>query len=130
MMLDPIADMLTRIRNASSVKKAAVLVPYSKINFNIAKILEREKYVAKVETIDEVVKQIKIELSYDASKKPNIRHIRRVSRIGQRIYVGKDSIKKVLNGYGVSIISTSKGLLTDREARKTGIGGEILCEVY
>lgn len=129
-MLDPIADMLTRIRNASSVKKAAVLVPYSKINFNIAKILEREKYVAKVETIDEVVKQIKIELSYDASKKPNIRHIRRVSRIGQRIYVGKDSIKKVLNGYGVSIISTSKGLLTDREARKTGIGGEILCEVY
>lgn len=129
-MLDTIADMLTRIRNASAVKKTEVLVPYSKINFNIARILQKEKYVGKSEILEDGVKQIKIELIYDAARKPAIQNIKRVSRIGQRIYVGKDSIPAVLNGYGLSIISTSKGLLTDREAKKSGIGGEVLCEIY
>jgi len=130
MMLDTIADMLTRIRNASAVKKAEVLVPYSKINFNIAKILEKEKYVGKAEVSEEGLKQIKINLIYDASRKPAIQNIKRVSRIGQRIYVGKDAIPSVLNGYGIAIISTSKGVLSNKEAKKTGIGGEVLCEVY
>jgi small subunit ribosomal protein S8 len=130
MMLDTIADMLTRIRNASAVKKTEVLVPYSKINFNIAQILQKEKYVGKSEILEDGVKQIKIDLIYDTARKPAIQSIKRVSRIGQRIYVGKDAIPAVLNGYGISIISTSTGLLTDRQAKKRGIGGEVLCEIY
>lgn len=128
-MIDPIADMLTRIRNASMVKKADVSVPYSKIKFAIAQILEREQYLKKVETIDDKFKTLKLSLKYD-NKEPVISSIKRVSRVGKRIYVDKDRIARVLNGYGFSILSTSRGIMTNKEAKKIGVGGEIICEIY
>ena len=129
MTIDPIADMLTRIRNASLVRKAEVLVPYSKIKFGIAKILEKEKYINNVEVLEDTIKQLKLGLIYD-NKKSVISSIRRVSKVGQRVYVGNKEIRPVLNGYGFAIISTSRGLMTNREARKAGLGGEVICEVY
>jgi small subunit ribosomal protein S8 len=129
MTIDPIADMLTRIRNASLVRKAETLVPYSKIKFAIAKILEKEKYIKAVEIIEDNGKQLKIGLIYD-NKKSVISSIKRVSKVGLRVYVGNKEIRPVLNGYGFAIISTSKGLMTNREARKAGLGGEVICEIY
>jgi len=129
MTIDPIADMLTRIRNASLVRKAEVLVPYSKIKFAIAKILEKEKYVTNVEEVDAPEKSIKVSLLYE-NKKPVISSIQRVSKVGHRVYVGSKEIRPVLNGYGIAILSTSKGLMTNKDARKSGLGGEIICEVY
>ena len=128
-MTDPIADMLTRIRNASMVRKSEVLVPFSKIKFEIAKVLEKEKYVGKVELDEQGFKSLRISLKYE-NKEPLIKTINRVSTVGRRMYVSKDKIKPVLNGYGVAILSTSKGVMADHTAKKIGVGGEILCEVY
>ena len=128
-MTDPIADMLTRIRNASMVKKAEVLIPYSKFKYAVAKILEKEKYVEAVEKTDLEFKYIKIKLKYEDNK-PAIGKSRRVSRVGQRIYVKKVDLPRVLNNYGLAIVSTSKGIMTNREAKHLGLGGEVICEVY
>ncbi|MFH0780112.1 MAG: 30S ribosomal protein S8 [Parcubacteria group bacterium] len=128
-MTDPIADMLTRIRNASLAKKAEVLVPLSKIKLAIAKILEKEKYVAKVEIVEDGFKSIRIVLKYE-NKMPAITSLKRVSKVGCRVYVGKSEIPRVLNNLGVAILSTSKGILTNREAKKMGLGGELICEIY
>jgi small subunit ribosomal protein S8 len=128
-MTDPIADMLTRIRNASMVRKSEVLVPFSKIKFEIAKVLEKEKYIGKVELDEQGFKSLKISLKYE-NKKSVINTINRVSKVGRRMYVAKDKIRPVLNGYGVAILSTSKGVMADHTAQKIGVGGEILCEVY
>jgi len=131
MITDPIADMLTRIRNAQTVRKAEVLVPFSKLKFEIAKLLKHENYIASVEKIEEAkFPQLKIVLKYDADKEPAIKAINRVSRPGQRVYVGKNKITSVLNNFGVSIISTSSGLMTNKEARRKGMGGEIICELW
>lgn len=128
-MTDPIADMLTRIRNAYMAKKHNVLVPFSNIKFEIAKILEKENYIGKIEVIENKFKDIKIELKY-IEKKPAIMKIDRVSTPGRKIYVSKDKLPKVLNGLGIAVISTSQGLMTNREAKKNNVGGEILCQVY
>jgi small subunit ribosomal protein S8 len=128
-MTDPIADMLTRIRNAAMVKKADVLVPYSKIKFAIAKILEKEKYIQGVETVENNFKYLKLNLRYEDKKSP-ITKLRRVSKSGRRVYVSKEDLPRVLNGYGFAIISTSKGLMTNNEAKHVGLGGEVICEVY
>ena len=129
-MTDPIADMLTRIRNASAVKKAEVLMPFSKVKFNIAKVLEKENYINKVEKIkDNNFDIIKINLKYN-EKEPSIRHLKRISTPGQRIYINSKEIPTVLNGYGLGIISTSKGILTDKEARYKKMGGEYICEIW
>lgn len=129
-MTDPIADMLTRIRNAFMAKKADVLVPYSKIKFEMVKILEKEKYIKTVEVADEpVMKMLKISLKYENNKSV-ITSIKRISKVGRRIYTGKDNLPRVLNGYGLAIVSTSKGLMTNKEAKKLGVGGELLCEIY
>ena len=128
-MTDPIADMLTRIRNASMVRKSEVLIPHSKIKVAIAKILERENYISKVEVLEDGFKSIKLTLKYE-NRKSVISDIKRVSKVGRRIYVSKDRIKPVLNGFGISIISTSKGLMTNNEAKKANLGGEIICEIY
>lgn len=128
-MTDPIADMLTRIRNASIVRKAEVLIPYSKIKLAIAQILEKENYLGAVEVVDDGFKFIKINLKYE-NKKPVITSIKRVSKVGRRVYVSKDNIKPVLNGFGMSVLSTSKGLMTDKQAKKENIGGELICEIY
>lgn len=129
MYTDPIADMLTRIRNASAVKKPEVVIPFSKIKFAIAQILEQEGYVKKVDKKDDNFGEIVVQLKYE-NKQPVIRSIKRVSKTGRRIYVGKDKLPRVLNNLGIAIVSTSKGIMTNKKAQKEGIGGEVICEVY
>ncbi len=128
--MDPIADMLTSIRNAQAVLQKTVNVPFSRLKFGIAKILEREGFIEKAERRGRGVKKvIEIRLKYE-DKKPAISGIRRISKQGQRIYLAANEIHPVRSGYGILIISTSKGLMTDKEARKLKIGGEAICEVW
>lgn len=128
-MSDPIADMLTRIRNAQATEKATVSVPSSKVKLAIAKVLKDEGYIDNFAVRDAEGKpQLEIALKYYAGK-PVIEKIERVSRPGLRIYRGSESIPQVMNGLGVAIVSTSKGVMTDRKARQTGVGGEVLCIV-
>ncbi len=136
-MTDPIADMLTRIRNASAVKKTEVVLPMSKIKYEVAKIMEKEAWIksAKIEKFDKNKEQSKFDqlriiLKYKKTGKSVITNIRRISKPGLRIYVDKNNLPKVLNNLGIAIISTSQGLMTNKEARKNGLGGEVLCEIY
>jgi len=130
-MTDPIADFLTRIRNAIIARKAKVEVPASKIKAKIAGILEQEGYIAGFTITTEGPQgTIVVNLRYDGQHRAAIEGLRRVSRPGQRTYVAKDSIPKIRSGLGVAILTTSKGIMTDREARKQGVGGEVICEVW
>ena len=134
-MLDPIADMLTRIRNAQRAKHNEVLVPFSKLKLSIAEILQQRNFVESVKKETEGnISMLKIVLKYDivsnTEKNPAIREIKRVSRQGQRIYVKKNDIKRVKNGYGISVVSTSRGIMTGENAKKIGLGGEVICEVW
>ena len=130
-MTDPIADMLTRIRNAATAKKRDVAIPASGIKMEIAKILKEEGYIKDFSTVkDDKKNVIKVQLKYTASKKNAITGIARGSKPGLRKYVGMDSIPKVLNGLGIAIVSTSKGVMTDKKAREIGVGGELICTVY
>lgn len=131
-MTDPIADMLSRIRNASAVKKTEVAMPFSKVKFNIAKILKHEGYLGEVAVAEtrKGVSQLTIKLKYDEKKQPAIKNLQRASRPGRRLYVGKDELPRILNNLGIAVVSTSKGLMTNKQARKEGLGGEIICEVY
>lgn len=129
-MTDPIADMLSRIRNALLVKKTEVFVPHSRLKFEIATLMQKNGFVEKVEKINEKFGLIKITLKYNADSTPAISHIKRVSRPGRRIYLTKNHLPIVLNNYGVAVISTSAGLMMNFEAKKKGIGGEIICEIY
>ena len=128
-MSDPIADLLTRIRNAQSVNKTTVAMPSSKLKVAIARVLKEEGYIEDFAVADEGGKpELRIELKYYAGR-PVIERIERVSRPGLRIYRGKSEIPTVMNGLGVAIVSTPQGVMTDRKARATGTGGEILCYV-
>ena len=128
-MSDPIADMLTRIRNAQLVEKAAVTMPASKLKVAIAQVLKDEGYIDGYRVVDEGGKrQLEIGLKYYAGR-PVIERIERVSRPGLRVYKGRDAIPQVMNGLGVAIVTTPKGVMTDRKARQTGVGGEVLCYV-
>lgn len=128
---DPIADMLTRIRNASTSKFKTVDIPASNMKKSIAQILLNEGYVKAVEEIEnETQGIIRITLKYDEKGKKVIAGLKRISKPGLRIYASKDELPKVLNGLGIAIISTSQGLMTDREARAKGIGGEVLAYVW
>ncbi|MCX6781519.1 MAG: 30S ribosomal protein S8 [Candidatus Magasanikbacteria bacterium] len=129
MMTDPIADMLTRIRNASMVRKSEAVVPFSKIKMAIAGILIREGYLLKAELVDEKKPQIALSLKYDG-REPAIHSIKRISKPGHRAYVKNSDISKVLNGFGLAILSTPRGIMTGIQAKKEKIGGEILCEIY
>lgn len=130
MLTDPISDMLTRIRNASKVKKAHVDIPVSKIKFSIAKILETEGFVGKVTQMqDGNFPVMRIELKYN-NNQPAITSIDRVSKPGRRIYAKVDELKPVRSGLGISILSTPNGLMTNNEARKRRLGGEVICEVF
>ncbi|MBT6691283.1 30S ribosomal protein S8 [Candidatus Parcubacteria bacterium] len=129
-MTDPIADMLTRIRNAVAVKKPEIILPFSKVKFNIAKLLEDEKYVGNVSKVKTgKFDEIKINLIYKADNSV-IRHIKSVSTPGQRVYVSGKEIPRVLNGYGMAVVSTSKGVMTGKEASRQNIGGELMCEIW
>ena len=128
-MSDPIADMLTRIRNAQMVQKVSVVMPASKLKTAIAEVLKSEGYIDNFAVRGEATKpQLEIALKYYAGK-PVIEHIERVSRPGLRVYKGRHDIPNVKNGLGVAIVTTPKGVMTDRKARQAGIGGEVLCYV-
>ena len=128
-MSDPIADMLTRIRNAQMVEKAAVAMPASKVKAAIAQVLKDEGYIDGFQVKTEAGKsQLEIALKYYAGR-PVIERIERVSRPGLRVYKGAKSIPQVMNGLGVAIVTTPQGVMTDRKARAAGIGGEVLCYV-
>jgi len=131
-MSDPIADMLTRIRNANTAKHDTVDVPSSKMKLAIAQILQDEGYIRKYEVVDDgAFKSIHITLKYGADKTEKIiTGIKRISKPGLRVYAGKDELPRVLGGLGVAIISTNKGIITDKEARKQGVGGEVLAFVW
>jgi small subunit ribosomal protein S8 len=128
-MSDPIADMLTRIRNAQLAEKLSVSMPSSRVKASIAQVLKDEGYIEDFKIRDEDGKStLEVALKYYAGE-PVIEKIERVSRPGLRIYKGRDDIPKIMNGLGIAIVSTSKGVMTDRKARATGIGGEVLCIV-
>ena len=128
-MSDPIADMLTRIRNAQMVEKSVVTMPSSKLKVAIAQVLKDEGYIDGFQVRSEGGKtELQIALKYYAGR-PVIERIERVSRPGLRIYKGRDAIPQVMNGLGVAIVTTPKGVMTDRKARATGVGGEVLCYV-
>lgn len=127
-MQDPIADLLTRIRNGQAAGKVAVSMPSSKQKVAIANLLKEEGYVASVNVTGDVKKVLEIELKYYQGK-PVVELIKRVSRPGLRIYKNCSELPKIQNGLGIAVISTSKGLMTDRAARKSGIGGEVICYV-
>ncbi len=136
-MTDPIADMLTRIRNAQAVNIQTVILPMSKIKHGIAKILEAGGWVEKVEIIktesgknsSSIFNEIKIDLKY-RNGEPAITSLKKISTPGRRVYVNKNELPRVLNNLGIAIISTPRGLMTNKEAKKQGIGGEVICEIY
>jgi small subunit ribosomal protein S8 len=130
-MTDPIADMLTRVRNANSAYHDTVSMPYSKIKLHIAEILQQEGYIAGSRVEDaEVGKNLIVTLKFGNARERSIAGIKRVSKPGLRVYAKKDNLPRVLGGLGVAIISTSSGLMTDKQAKKNGVGGEVLAYVW
>jgi small subunit ribosomal protein S8 len=137
-MIDSISDMLTRIRNAHAAQHTEVVMPMSKLKYAIAKVFEKEGFIDKVERVkdekNEKFENIRITLKYDqissTVKKPAIEGLRQISKQGQRAYIKKNDIHRVRNGYGISIISTSQGVMSGKEARKKGLGGELICELW
>lgn len=130
MFTDPISDMLTRIRNASRAKKSELVLPYSKFKANLAKLLEREGFVGSVTELTGKFKMLQIQLKYGPAGEPVIADIQRVSKPGQRIYLAVDKLPRTNSGFGLTVVSTPKGLLTDKEARKERVGGEVVCQVW
>ncbi len=131
MMTDPIADMLTRIRNAVSVERPNVEMPISKVKRGVADVLKREGYIwdwSEVE--DQPISQLRIDLKYGPSGEKVIRHVKRISKPGCRVYSRPKDLRPVLNGLGICILSTSRGVMSDREARQQKVGGEVLCEIW
>jgi len=131
MMTDPIADMLTRIRNGVSVERPFVEVPLSKVKRGLAEVLKREGYIWDwTEVEGEQANSLRIDLKYGPNGERVIRKIRRVSKPGRRVYSRANELAPVLNGLGISVVSTSGGVLSDREARQKNLGGEVLCEIW
>lgn len=128
--MDSISDMLTRIRNGLKVRKAEVLIPYSRVQREIARVLLEEGYISDCQVSESPHPMIRLRLKYDELGRPVIYGLRRVSKSSRRVYRSRSELPKVLGGLGIAIISTSKGVLTDREARQMGLGGEVLCEVW
>ncbi len=133
MMTDPIADMLTRIRNAVRIERPIVDMPHSKVKRGVAEVLKREGYIwdwHEEEAQDTPGKKLCIDLKYGPNGERVIRHIKRVSKPGRRVYSRANNLRPILNGLGISIISTSRGVVSDREARQKNLGGEVLCELW
>jgi small subunit ribosomal protein S8 len=129
MMTDPIADMLTRLRNAAAVKKQEVVLPLSRVKFEIAKVLEKEGYLAAVQRTEENHGELKVKIRY-TEEGAALHEVKRISKPGRRVYAAKTELPRVLNDFGVAIISTSAGIMTNKEARKRGLGGEVICEIF
>ena len=130
MYTDPIADMLTRIRNATRARKTELVLPYSKFKANLAKLLQKEGFVSGVNELTGRFKMLQINLKYTPAGESVVAGIKRISKPGQRIYLPVEKIPRTNSGYGVTVVSTPKGLLSDREARKMGVGGEVVCQVW
>ena len=131
MVSDPIADMLTRVRNALSARHPKVDVPSSKLKMELARILKEEGYILNFKLTEEGARRfIRIYLKYTPGNEPVISHIERVSRPGCRVYVGSQQIQRVLGGLGINILTTPRGVMTGNSARKEGVGGEVLCQVW
>lgn len=139
MIQDPISDMLTRIRNSAAVGKPEVVMPYSKLKHQIANILQKEGFVGAVTKVEgqpeanttmQRFATLRIGLRYDENRKSVFQHLKRISKPGLRIYRGKENMPVVLNNMGIAIVSTSRGLMTNLEAKRAGVGGEVICEVY
>jgi small subunit ribosomal protein S8 len=130
MNTDPVADMLARIRNALLARHESVEIPFSQLKTRIAEILKQEGYISDFSVQNEFPASLRVQLKYGEGRQPAIVGMRRTSRPGRRVYVRHKQIPHVLNGMGISIISTSHGVVTDRDARKQSVGGEILCEVW
>lgn len=132
MLTDPIADMLTRIRNAALARHDRVLIPASKMKRTIADVLKSEGYVADVagDTQEDGLEVLSITLKYGKDKLPAIEGIERVSKPGRRVYVRAQDIPRVRSGLGIAVLSTSRGIMSDRQARKVGVGGELLCQIW
>jgi small subunit ribosomal protein S8 len=130
-LTDPVADFLTRIRNAGRARHQKMDVPASKLKLEIARILKEEGYIANFKATDEEGRKVlRVYLKYGPNNEGVINNITRVSRPGCRVYVGRNEINRVLGGLGINILTTPKGVMTGRQARKEGVGGEVLCEVY
>lgn len=133
MMTDPIADMLTRIRNAVRIERPVVQMPHSKVKRGVAEVLKREGYIwdwREQDAEDSPGKELCIDLKYGPNGERVIRHLKRISKPGRRVYSRANALKPILNGLGISIISTSRGVVSDREARQKNLGGEVLCELW
>jgi len=130
-MTDPIADMLTRIRNAQAVRKSSVVVPYSKVKYSLAMILQQEHFVSAVNVVEQAgYRALELKLRYLEAGVSAIRSLKRISKPGRRVYVQKKTLPYVQNNFGFAIISTSHGLMTNKEARQKNLGGEVICEIY
>lgn len=129
-MTDPISDLLTRIKNGLRVGKKRINAPYSRIKVGILKILKEKDLIGDFKVVGEIKKQFLIDLKYDENNNPLIEDLKRVSKPGQRVYLGYKELKPLKSGFAFRIISTSRGLMTDIEARKRKLGGEVICEVY
>ena len=128
---DPIADMLTCVRNACQARHRRTDVPYSNIKLELAKVLLREKYVANFKVIEDgTARKIRIYLKYTPANEPVMSHIERISRPGCRVYVGSKEVQRVLGGLGISIMTTPRGVMTGSAARKENVGGELLCKIW
>ena len=130
MYTDPIADMLTRIRNALAVRKSELVLPYSNFKHSLANLLNREGFISGVNELAGRHKMLQINLKYTAAGEPVITGIKRVSTPGQRIYLPMEKLPRTNSGYGVTVVSTSRGLMTDRQARREKVGGEVVCQVW
>jgi small subunit ribosomal protein S8 len=130
MYTDPISDMLTRIRNALAVHKSELVLPYSKFKHSLAKVLLEQGFVSGVNELPGRVRMLQINLKYDASGDPVISGLKRVSSPGQRIYLSASRVPRTNGGFGITVVSTSKGLITDKQARKDKVGGEVVCQVW
>lgn len=130
MYTDPIADMLTRIRNATRVKKSELVLPYSKFKASLAAVLLKEGFISGMNELTGRYKMLQINLKYSSEGESVITGIKRVSKPGQRIYLPVDKIPRTNSGFGVTVVSTPKGLLTDRQARKDRVGGEVVCQIW
>ena len=131
MWSDPIADMLTRIRNAARVRHKRVTIPSSKLKIGIAQVLKDEGYIGGFDVIDDAKQGLlRVDLKYGLRGEDVIRHIQRGSRVGRRVYKKVDDLPRVLDGLGIAIVSTSRGVLSDRKCRELNVGGELLCTVY
>ncbi len=130
MYTDPISDMLTRIRNALAAHKAELVMPYSKFKHNLANLLLAEGFISGVNELPGRVKTLQLNLKYDGNGSPVITGIKRVSTPGQRIYLPVTEIPRTNGGFGVTVVSTSRGLLTDKQARKDRVGGEVVCQIW